>query len=33
METVFGYGMKNNKKQLFVEQYANGFLDESQKKT
>ncbi|MBX9924337.1 MAG: hypothetical protein K2Y01_09525 [Rhabdochlamydiaceae bacterium] len=32
METVFGYGMKNKKKQLFVEQYASGFLDDAQKK-
>jgi hypothetical protein len=32
MKTVFGYGMKNEKKQLFVEQYASGFLDEAKKK-
>lgn len=33
MKTVFGYGMKNSKKQLFVEQYAKGTLDEAKKKT
>lgn len=32
MKTVFGYGMKNGKKQLFIEQYGSGPLDEIKKK-
>jgi len=27
MKSVFGYGQKNGKKQLFVEQYGSGFVD------
>lgn len=33
MKTTFGYGMKNHAKQLFVEQYGQGPIDESKKKT
>lgn len=33
MKTVVGYGMKNEKKQLFIEQYGSGTLDEAKKKT
>jgi hypothetical protein len=32
MKTVFGYGMKNSRKQLFIEQYMSGTLDTEKKK-
>ncbi len=32
MKTLFGYGMKGEKKQLFIDQYGKGTIDEAQKR-